>query len=183
MKGRAGCLLLLLVLGALCVELWAVLSLARIRWVDDRFGAFGLVLGIVAISYIGVRIAIYQGKRIPLEFMSGGAGRRLVGALGGVLLAFPGYLSDALGILLLLPPIQLLLAKGANTLAMAMARHAMKGMAGGGKGFPGFPGGGFPGGGFPGGPFPGGPFPGMKPDDRRAFPRPTKTIDTTTEKD
>lgn len=176
MKGKAGCLLVLLLFGALCVELWFFLVLADLRWVKDSPGTFGLILALAATSYLGVRLAVYHGKRIMAEFMTGGAGRRLIGALGGVLLAFPGFLSDAVGILLLLPPVQMLFAKGANVLAMSLARNAMKGL--GGKGFPGgFPGGGFPG--FPGG----GPFPGMKPDDKGFFPRPTKTIDTTVEKD
>jgi len=181
MKARAGCLLALLVIGALSVELWFALTLYEQTWVKDRLGAFGVILGIIVISWIGVRVATYHGKRIMGEFLTGGAGKRLVGLVGGVLLAFPGYLSDAIGVLLLLPPVQMLFARVANLAVAAIARNAMKGMMGG-KGFPGggFPGGGFPG--FPGG-FPGGPFPGMKPDDRGTFPRPTKTIDTTVDKD
>lgn len=177
MKGRAGCLLALLVIGALSVELWFALWLHERIWVKDHLGGFGLIVGIIATSFLGVRIATFHGKRIMAEFLGGGAGKRLVGLVGGVLLAFPGFLSDAVGLLLLLPPVQALFARVANLAVAAIARNAMKGMMGG----KGFPGGGFPG--FPGG-FPGGgPFPGMQPDDRRSFPRPTKTIDTTVDKD
>lgn len=178
MKGRIGCLLALAVIGALSVELWFMLTLFEVRWVRDRLGAFGVILGIIVISWIGVQIAMFHGRRIMAEFLTGGAGKRLVGLIGGVLLAFPGYLSDAVGLLLLLPPVQVLFGRVANLVVAAMARNAMKGMMGG----KGFPGGGFPGfpGGFPGG---GGPFPGMKPDDKGFFPRPTKTIDTTVDKD
>ena len=179
MKAKVGCLLALAILGALCVELWFLLTLSGVPRIRDDIGAFGLILGVIVISYLGVRIAMYHGKRIMPEFMTGGAGKRLVGLVGGVLLVFPGYLSDAVGLILLLPPVQVLLARVANLAVAAIARNAMKGMIGG-KGFPGGGGGGFPG--FPGG-FPGGPFPGMKPDDRGTFPRPTKTIDTTVEKD
>jgi len=176
-KAKIGCLLALVIIGALSLELYVLLSLFGVRWIRDDVGAFGLILGLFVGGYLGVRVAMYHGTRIMPEFLTGGAGKRLVGLVGGVLLVFPGYLSDAAGLLLLLPPVQVLFSRFANLAVAAIARNAMQGMMGG----KGFPGGGFPG--FPGG-FPGGgPFPGMKPDDRGTFPRPTKTIDTTVDKD
>ena len=164
-----GCLMLLLVFGALCVELWAFLIIRE--YADDTLGP---ILLLVALSYIGVRVVIVQARMLPMDLLAGRGGRRLVGVVGGVLLAFPGFISDALGILLLLPPVQIVLSGLGQRLAASLMRTIAGRMMGGGGGFPGMPKG------FPGG-FPGGPFPGMKPDER--FRKPTKTIDTTVEKD
>jgi UPF0716 family protein affecting phage T7 exclusion len=163
MNRGLGCLMLLLVLGAFAGELWVFL-VVRER-VDDTLGP---LLVIIATSYIGVRVAIWHGQKLPLDLLAGTAGRRLIAVLGGVLLAFPGLVSDVLGLLLLLPPLQSVLAGFGQRLASSLMRNIMSRMGGGS----------FPGG-MPGG-FPGGPFPGMKPDDR--FTKPTKTIDTTLEK-
>lgn len=162
-----GCLVLLLILGAFCVELWAFL-VVRI-YVDDTLGP---LLLLIAMCYIGVKVVIAQARALPMDLLAGRGGRRLVGIIGGVLLAFPGFISDALGLLLLLPPVQIVLSGLGQRLAASLMRNLMGRMTGGG--FAGMPKG------FPGG-FPGGPFPGMKPDER--FRKPTKTIDTTVEKD
>jgi UPF0716 family protein affecting phage T7 exclusion len=164
-----GCLLLLLAIGALSVELWVFL-IVRERC-DDTLGP---LLAVVATTYIGIRVAVHHGGKLPMDLLAGQGGRRLVAVAGGVLLAFPGFVSDALGLLLLLPPVQLVLGGLGQRVAMSLLRNVMGRMMGGG-GFPGMPPGGFPG--MP----PGGPFPGMKPDDR-VFKKPTKTIDTTVEK-
>lgn len=164
-----GCIFLLLVIGALSVELWVFLIVRE--WCDKE--TLGLLLALIATSYIGVRVAIAQGRRLPMDLLAGQGGRRLIGVVGGALLAFPGFASDALGLLLLLPPVQIAFAGFGQRLANSLMRNIMGKMMGGG-GMPG----GFPG--MPGG-FPGGPFPGMKPDER--FRKPTKTIDTTVEKD
>lgn len=158
-----GCLGLLLVFGALCVELWGFLVVRE--WMDDTLGP---ILLVIAISYIGARIAIAHGRQLPLDLLAGKAGRRLVGVIGGALLAFPGFISDIPGLLFLLPPVQIALGGLGQRIAMSLLRNAMGKM--------------MPGGGFPGGMggFPGGPFPGMQPDER--FRKPTKTIDTTVEK-
>ncbi len=171
-----GCLVLLGVIGFFCAEVYVFLLVVeqtkRIWGTPDLLAP---LLAVIATSWIGVRVAMYHGSKLPIEMLSGKAGQRMVAVLGGVALAFPGFVSDAIGLTLLLPPVQGLFAKSAGVLAGALARQAMS-RAMGGKGFPGFPGGGMP----------GGPFPGMKPDDRRFFPKATKatkTIDTTVEKD
>jgi len=166
-----GCLVMLLIFGALCVELWAFLVI-RV-YVDDTLGP---LLLLIALSYIGVKVVIAQARALPMDLLAGRGGRRLVGIVGGVLLAFPGFISGAMGLLLILPPVQILLSGLGQRVAASVMRNLMGRMSGGG--FPGMPKG-FPGG-FPGG-MPGNPFPGMKPDER--FRKPTKTIDTTIEKD
>jgi UPF0716 family protein affecting phage T7 exclusion len=169
--GKAGCLFGLLILGALSVELWAWLCVAQ--RLDDYLVP---ILLVVASSILGIKLAIHHAKQLPLEFLSGKAGRRLVAIIGAALLAFPGFLSDVLALPLLLPPVQTLLSRWGQVIAGALLRQVMSRMASGGRpgagGFAGFPG-------FPGGSFPGGPFPGMQPDQRIAR---GKIIDTTVEK-
>lgn len=151
-----GCLVGLLMLGAFSVELWVFL-IVRERF-DDTLGP---LLLLIATTYIGVRVAIWHGRKLPLEMLAGHGGRRLVGVLGGALLAFPGFASDGLGLLLLLPPVQTVLASFGQRLAASLLRNVMGRMMGKGG-------------------LPGGMFPGIKPDER--FRKPTKTIDTTAEK-
>jgi UPF0716 protein FxsA len=94
------------------------------------------------------------------------------------MVAMPGLLSDMLGLLLLLPPVQLALGRVGNAVVASVAKRAMGGMMGGAGGglFGAF------------GKMGGSPFPGMqprgfpgKPDDRVV--RKPKIIDTTVEKD
>lgn len=178
LKG-AGCLLLISVLGALALEVY--LFLVVVQRAED------VVLPLVAVmatSFIGIRLTIAYGKLLPMEFMAGKAGRRIIGIMGALLLAFPGFGSDLLALPLLFPPVQALLGRFGTVLAGSLMRNAMGRMGGkfpGGGGFPG----GFPGG---GGPFPGmqprGGFAGMKPDDSVATKRggPKRIIDTTVDK-
>jgi hypothetical protein len=182
-----GCLFLLGILGLLALELWLFLVVT-----EQAEDVFGPLIAVVVLSFIGVRITMTHVKQLPAEFMSGGAGRRFVGVIGGVLIAFPGFGTGALGLILQIGPIQSALGRYGNVVAGSLLRNAMNRMMGG-KGFSGagFPGGGFPGGGFPGGGFPpggfAGPFPGMqprsrlKPDERIIDAKPV--IDTTIERD
>lgn len=167
MQRGAGCLFLLTLIGLLSLELW--LFLVVVQWAEDIVAP--LVVIVVA-GFLGVRLAIHHAKKLPLEFLSGGAGKRLVAIFGAIGLAFPGFGSDAIGLVLLFPPVQLLLARSGNVIAGSLIRNAMSRM--GGKAGPGFPGG------FPGGPFPG-MQPRMRPDDSVAAPK--KIIDTTVERD
>jgi|GEM_PF-4998830 len=174
MRG-AGCLVLLAILGLGCGELWVFL-LIRER-VDDWVIP---LLGIIMMSIAGFRIISFNIKRLPMEFLSGGAGRRLIGVIAGALLLFPGFITGALALPLLLPPVQRGLGRLGNVLAGGLMRHFMVKMGSSGKagGFAGFPGG-----------FPGGPFPGMQPrgklplrPDDSVRQRP-KIIETTVERD
>jgi UPF0716 family protein affecting phage T7 exclusion len=113
--------------------------------------------------------------------MDGTLGQRAVGLFGAFLLAFPGFISAGIGLLMQLPPVQRLFAGVAGRTLQRVSRRAAEQMAArGGGGFPGggMPGG-FPGGGFPGAGFPPGRPPKLKPDQTRGpadLRRPGKRI-------
>lgn len=162
-----GCLLLLLIIGMICVELWVFLLI-----VTEAEDVILPLLAIIGLSWSGWRIIAYHIKLLPAAFLTGDAGRRLVGLIAGAMLIFPGFISGALALPLLLPPVQRLFGRLGNAIAGGLMRHVMGRMKPGG---------------FPGG-FPGGPFPGMqqrsgplRPDD--SVRTPPKIIDTTVERD
>lgn len=168
-----GCLLLLLILGMACVELWVFLLV-----VTKAEDVILPLIAIIGLSWSGWRIITHQVKLLPAAFLTGDAGRRLVGLIAGAMLLLPGFITAALALPLLLPPVQRLFSRLGNVIAGGLMRHLMGRMKPGG----------FPGGAFPGGPFPSGPFPGMQPrggplrpdDSVRA---PPKIIETTVERD
>lgn len=179
--GRSiGCLLLFAVVAWLGLEVWTWLAISR--WLNHTYessigsGGYLLTLGWIVVSLVvGIKLARWHLSRVMVGLMNGTAGRHILGVIGAVLLALPGFLSDIPGILLLLPPVQALLGKLGAALMASVVKRSMGKMFGGG-----FPGGGAAGGGFPG------MFPGMKPmtpDDRARFNKPGKTYDTTVEKD
>lgn len=151
-----GCIGFLLFVLLLCVEFYVLLVV--MGWVKDILGP---ILVLVALMVVGVKLAQFHAKRLPLDLMSGKGGGRLIALIGALLIAVPGFITDVIGLLLQLPVVQRLFSKLGMALAASVVKRAM------GGGFKGFPGGaGFPGGFPPGAGFPGGPFPGMKPDDR-----------------
>ncbi len=186
MGRRIGCLLLLAVLAWLGLEVWTWLALSR--WLNHTYetsigsGGYLITTGWIVVSLVvGIKLTRWHLSRVMAGLMSGTAGRHILGAVGAVLLALPGFLSDVPGLLLLLPPVQSLLGRLGAALLASVVKRSMGKMFGGG-----FPGG-FPGG-KPGGAagFPSGPFPGMKPmtpDDRARFNKPGKTYDASVEKD
>jgi hypothetical protein len=189
-----GCLGLLAMLGFLTLEGWFFWLVSG--WINPllRGGEVGhdvltALIVIIILMFVGWRFAAWHIRQIPLSFLSGKAGRHFVGALGGVLLVVPGFLTDALGLVLLLPPVQLALSALGNRLLGSVVRVAMQRMMGGKMpgGFPGAFAGGFPGG-FPAGLPKGFPAPGgLKPDEAFRFPGMAprtgpKTYDTTAEK-
>lgn len=162
-----GCLLLLLIIGMICVELWVFLTV--VQRAEDVILP---MIAIIALSWTGWRIIAYSLKLLPAAFLTGDAGRRLVGLIAGAMLLFPGFISGALALPLLLPPVQRLFGRLGNAIAGGLMRHVMSRMKPGG---------------FPGG-MHAGPFPGMQP--RRGPLRPDdsvrtqpKIIDTTVERD
>lgn len=171
---KFGCLALLLVIAALSVELWVVLL--AIGWTKDILGP---LLAVAATSILGAVVIRRHVAGLPKSMLDGTIGRRLIGIIGGILLAFPGFVSDVPGLLLILPPVQMLLGRLGAAIAASVAKRTMSRMFGGGVMPGGFPGGGFPGG-FPGSGMPGGippgmfpkGFPGLTPDERLPFGKP-----------
>jgi UPF0716 family protein affecting phage T7 exclusion len=190
-----GCLALIGVVAVIGGEVWGYIAVshwlrANARdWVGS--GWLEALLLLATTSVIGVFIIRHHVKRLPMALMQGflgqgtAAGRHFVGLVGGFLLAVPGFGTDVLGLLLLLPPMPWLLAGVGSRLAKHFAAQAMKKMMGGGMpgmpgGFP-FPGGAMPGAGMPGGfPFPGGM---PRPDDRARKPGAGKVYDVDAEPD
>lgn len=80
------------------IGLWATLA-----WV-----LLSAVLGVLVLRLTMARQALaLRDMRDPARLAAGGA----MGMLGGLLLILPGFLTDAMGILLLLPPVQALAAR------------------------------------------------------------------------
>ncbi len=185
-----GCLLLLgIILVWAAVEgtgLWLLASALGSGvgegWTHPEW--LGAILATAVASIVGVVIVKRQAAALPQELLGSfmgvpgkGLGRRVVAILGGILLAIPGPATDVVGILLLLPPVQMLLAALAARIAMSIAKQTMGKMMAGGGLFGGI--GGAAGGGSP---FPGMmPFAGLKPDDRT--PRRPKTYEVEAERD
>lgn len=95
------------------VELWLLLA------VGDELGAWATLGLILLTTILGVNVLRYQGvstlTRVRKRLDSGEpAGQELIGgfllALGGLLLLLPGFLTDGIGLLLVLPPTRRLLA-------------------------------------------------------------------------
>lgn len=167
MRGLLGCagLLVLLVLAA--GEAFSFIAAHRLlgAYARDLIGGAApsdtilpiLVLQVVAIV-AGVLVVKSTIAALPMALMGSvlgqgaSAGRLIVRILAGILLIVPGFFLDLVALLLLLPPVQALLASKGQAVAMSLVRRQMGKMFGGGM--PGMPGG-MPGAGFP--------FPGMQP--------------------
>jgi UPF0716 family protein affecting phage T7 exclusion len=198
--GRIGCLGVLLVLALLSLEVYVYLV------VSHRIGDYLIpIIVMIVLGFVGFRLVRKSVAILPMTLLTGGSGRLLVRIIAGGLLIFPGLVTDALGLLLLIPGVSHLFSKlGDKILASVLKRSMGKMFAGQAGGFGAFGGmagmggfGGFPppgGGGGPGIPgFPG--FggqpqtPKLTPDERAQFPRapkppkPPKTYDTTAEKE
>lgn len=112
-----------------------------VAWVGDRIGAFSTLLAMIGSALVGAAIARHQGMGVIArvqESMAKGefpAQAMLDGAcllLAAFLLVLPGFLSDILGVLLLLPPVRLLMGAA---LRNTMQVHTVGGGAGWGAGW------------------------------------------------
>jgi UPF0716 protein FxsA len=181
-----GCLGLLILLTWLGLETWAYYATAT-----HLNGAYGQAIGsggwwlpalwIVAMIFVGLRVVKHQVAQVVPAFLTGNAGQHVIGALGGVLLVIPGLLSDVAGLILLVPPVQMLLGKLGNAIVASVMKRMMGGMFGGKGGASPFGGRSPFGGTSPFGGF-GAP---SRSDDRVTFAgkRSGKTYDTVAEKD
>ena len=186
--------LLLAIIAWIALEIWAYIRIARLM--NDFLWPIiiQVVISIIGFNRVKAHIGMIKAQAPDKEsfqtgmfaaFMANRAGAHVVGIIGGVLMIIPGFITDVIGLLLVLPGLNRLAGKLGNLIIGAVVRASLAKMAGGGfpgagfpGGFPGFPGGG---GGIPGVPKGMGRFPGFaKPDDRRAYP--PKIIDTKPEK-
>lgn len=117
-----GLLLALLFLGIPLLEIWVLIR------VGEVIGAGWTVLALVALSIAGGALVKWEGPRAWARFRAALAEGRLPtaevvdGALvlfGGALLLTPGFLTDALGLALLIPPTRAV----ANRLVRRSARR------------------------------------------------------------
>lgn len=90
-----------------------LLELAIIIQVGQLIGVGGTILSLLAISLVGAALVKREGLRAATRFREATAAGRWPGAevvdgalllLAGALLLTPGYFTDAVGLLLLLPP-------------------------------------------------------------------------------
>lgn len=102
----------------LLLILWPIAELFVVVEVADAIGFWYMLLLLIAAWPIGWFVARSQGRRAWRQLQAAVAEGRaptrevLNGALvvlGGVLLMVPGFISDAVGLLLLLPPVRALL--------------------------------------------------------------------------
>ena len=110
-------------------ELWAILS------VGDAIGVLPTILILLADSLLGALLLRAQGRstwrrfvealrlaRVPSREVADG----LLVVVGGALLLTPGFLTDGVGLLLLVPPSRALVRRG---LERAIARRMATGLA------------------------------------------------------
>ena len=174
---RFGCLAVLIVIALLSVEFYVLLLV--MDWMKDILGP---LLIICALTIVGVKIVQFHLKRLGPAFVTGQIGGRIIGLIGGLLVAIPGFITSIIGLLLQIPPVQKLFSRIGMMLAASIMKRVLSG--GFGKSFSG----GFPGG-FPGNALPPGGFPGLKPDERLPLGKPTlaksnpKTYDVQPDKD
>ncbi|MEU3253901.1 FxsA family membrane protein [Streptomyces sp. NPDC006997] len=125
----------------LAVAAWLVLEIWLLTVVAGAAGGLtvfllliaGLVLGSVVIKRAGRRAfqnlnEALQGGTPPSQGAGGGNGLMM---LGGLLLMMPGLVSDALGLLLLVPPVQKALSRYAERTFERTLRTARPGSLGG----------------------------------------------------
>lgn len=90
-------------------------EIASIIWVGGLIGVIPTLLLIVLGGVIGIRLvksagmSVVEAVRSPVQSASplkGLGGQAAAGALSGLLFLLPGFFSDALGLLLFLPPVR-----------------------------------------------------------------------------
>lgn len=170
MTPMLGCVGLLVALATVAGEAYSFVVAHRLLGAHARelIGGSNLsdtILPIIVIQVILMVIGVMLVKstiaQLPTALMGSvmgqgtAAGRLVVRLLAGILLIVPGFFLDAVALILLLPPVQAVLAALGQRVVMSLVRQQMAkmfpgGMPGGAGGFP-----------FPGG-MPGG-FPGMRP--------------------
>ena len=98
---------------------WPIAEIATLIAVGSRLGILTTILLLIGAGFVGLFVVRLQGLRLFSQLQSElNAGRTPTGpivrgamtALAGFFFLIPGFLSDILGLLLLLPPVQSLAA-------------------------------------------------------------------------
>ena len=95
------------------IALFVVIGGAIGVWATLAWVVLSAVLGVLVMRFtaarqaIALRAGLRDGFRDPARMAAGG----MLSLLGGVLLILPGFFTDGLGLLLLLPPVQSLLSR------------------------------------------------------------------------
>lgn len=96
--------------------LWPLIEIVLFVVIGGRIGVLATLLWVIGTAAFGIMLLRRQGMRSSLRM-----GRNLPGAimdlgragfsmLAALLLILPGFLTDILGLLLLLPPVQIMIA-------------------------------------------------------------------------
>ena len=124
---------LLVVVGAILLEIFGF------AWVGSSIGALGTVFLVILTAVVGLWIFRLQGsaqwQRIQAQLDQGELpAQDLIEGwlllLAAILLLVPGFFSDAVGFMLLIPPVRAAVAawiRGNKTLWVAAARHSAAG--------------------------------------------------------
>ena len=117
-----------------------ILDIASLIAVGDRIGVWPTVALILLSGLLGAILLRSQGLGIAQQARAALQSGRFPGRavfdggcvlIGGALLVLPGFLSDALGLFLLTPPLRGLLLRRLGTIARRSGRFEMFGEAGG----------------------------------------------------
>jgi UPF0716 protein FxsA len=103
--------------GILALAAWPLVEIGLFVVIGGQIGVWATLAWVVLSAVLGVLILRREGRRGAVRFRGGMAMLREPGAIGAglmrglaaVLLILPGFLTDALGLLLLLPPVQAVL--------------------------------------------------------------------------
>lgn len=99
----------------LLLVLWPLTEIALFVTIGGRIGLLATMAILLASFALGAWLIRQQGrdamKQARLGLQSRDLGRGLFHVIAGVLLILPGFLTDILGLLLLLPPVQAGLAR------------------------------------------------------------------------
>jgi UPF0716 protein FxsA len=108
-------LLVLLFIVVPIVEIYVIIQ------VGQAIGALWTILLLIVDSIVGARLLSWQGRRAWLRFQEAIAAGRLphrevidgvLIVVGGAFLLAPGFITDALGLLLLIPPTRAVVRRG-----------------------------------------------------------------------
>jgi UPF0716 protein FxsA len=119
----------------LVVIITVLVETAAFAAVSDALGAWPAVGGMALTTIGGIALLARQGRSTFRRLQETLRDERRPGTIGGdlwlalsaALFAFPGYASDVLGLLLLLPPVRMLLRDLVFIRLVGMARRAPAG--------------------------------------------------------